>query len=106
MLFRGFGAMKGLRGGAGPPATGLADAAPPSKVAAAEPFGSPRIGRAGRPGVWAEAVAAQAKGTATSAVTTKIHAPQALCRILGRAYARLRGEWIRSRSSSSSPATS
>ena len=104
MLLRGFGAMNGFRGGAGPPATGFAEAADPSNGEAAEPFGSPRIGATGRPGVCADAAAAHANGTANAAMIEP-HTPQALWRILGRAYARLRDEWIRSRSSSSWPAT-
>src|SRR3954447_22289883 len=106
MLFRGFGAMNGCRGGAGTPPIGDDEAIDPSNGLAADPFGSPTIGTTGTPGTWAAAVAAQTNGAASSAAAIKALAPQPLWRIVRRAYGRLRAEWIRSRSSSSWPATS
>src|SRR4051794_37587989 len=104
-LFRGFGAMNGFRGGAGTPVTGFEEAGDPSN-GVPMPWVGAGMGTAGCPAVWPAEGAAHAKGAASIAVITISRAPQALWRILRRAYGRLRGEWIRSRSSSSWPATS
>src|SRR5215204_4563450 len=95
MLLRPFGAMNGLRGGWVIPPTGDRLAAEPSNGAADPPMGSPGIGTTGRPGVCAAAGPVQA-ATARSAAPVTIITPQVRWRILRRAYARLRGEWIRS----------
>src|SRR5262245_12507294 len=89
MLFRGFGAMNGLRGGAGPPSTGFGVAVAPSKLGTDERWGS-GIGTAGTPGVCAAASAGHAgSASAVSAAISPARAPQPLCRIARRAYARL-----------------
>src|SRR3954469_20629656 len=90
MLLRGFGAMNGLRGGAGPPSTGFGTAEPPSNGATADASsGFCGMGTTGAPAVCAPATPAHADQAASVSVATRTPAPQPLCRIARRAYGRL-----------------
>src|SRR3954447_8170843 len=89
MLLRPFGAMNGFRGGALVPPIGFGTAGMPSKGATEEPWGSPRIGTTGAPGVWAAAVPDQPKRANSVAAAIRARTPQAPWRIPRRAYGRL-----------------
>src|ERR1700755_190979 len=89
MLLRGFGAMNGFRGAAGPPFTFFGVAVEPSNCGTRERWRSV-IGTTGIPGVCARATPAQhAQATSVDAATSPSRVPQPLWRIGRRAYGRL-----------------